>query len=164
MATPIVNDDVAVAVPMIQMVPTVELKELGLDIIARVKKGDKAKDHADHLYLSAGLQLIEAKRRTNNFSAFLRDHCGGLSRSRAHELIKIAEGKGEEVQSKNRERDRRRRAKAASVREPRTPPVIGSVSERALAEFKVAVDTWLAKMDDDAKRAAVEYVTERAAR
>jgi hypothetical protein len=32
-----------------------------------------------------------------------------------------------------------------------------AVSAKALAEFKVAVDLWFAKMDDDAKRAAVEY-------
>jgi hypothetical protein len=32
-----------------------------------------------------------------------------------------------------------------------------AVSAKALAEFKVAVDIWFAKMDDDAKRAAVEY-------
>ena len=33
------------------------------DIVARVEQGDKAKDRADQMYLSAGLQLIEAKRR-----------------------------------------------------------------------------------------------------
>ena len=44
------------------------------------------------------------------------------------------------------------------------PPVIRSELERALAEFKDAVDTWLAKMDDETKRAAVEYVTARASR
>ena len=65
-----------------------------------------------------------------------------------------------------------RREKAASVRQPRTlpviesviPPVIRSESERALAEFKVAVDICFAEMDDNAKRAAVEYVTARAPR
>ena len=108
----------ATAAPAVQ---TYELEALGRDIAARIKKGDKAKANADDLYLSAGLHLIEAKRLTNNFSAFLRDHCGGLSRSRADELIKIAEGAAEEVREKNRVRDRRRRAKAASVREPRTP-------------------------------------------
>lgn len=160
MTTLIVNEDVAVAVPI---VPAVGLEQLGQDIVARVKKGDKAKDKADQLYLSAGLQLIEAKHRAPNFEAFVRDHCGGLSRSRAYELIKIAEGGAEEVRSKNRERDRRRRAKAARVREPRTP-VTSSMSERALAEFKYAVDICFAEMDDETKRAAVEYVTARASR
>jgi hypothetical protein len=32
-----------------------------------------------------------------------------------------------------------------------------AVSAKALAEFKVAVDIWFAKMDADTKRAAIEY-------
>ena len=143
----------ATAAPAVQ---TYELEALGRDIAARIKKGDKAKANADDLYLSAGLHLIEAKRLTNNFSAFLRDHCGGLSRSRADELIKIAEGAAEEVREKNRVRDRRRRAKAASVREPRTPVT----SKSPLVEFKAAVDTWFPKMDDEARREAVDYVSD----
>ena len=37
------------------------------------------------------------------------------------------------------------------------------MSERALVEFKVAVDTWLPKMDDEARREAVDYVIARRA-
>jgi hypothetical protein len=77
----------------------------------------------------------------------------------------IAEGKAEEVRSKNRARDRRRREKAAGVREPRTqnestpkthPPK--SKSQWAFAEFRVATDTYFRLMDDKTKRAAVAYV------
>ena len=35
------------------------------------------------------------------------------------------------------------------------------MSEQALAEFKDAVDIWFAKMDDEAKHEAVEYVGAR---
>jgi hypothetical protein len=117
------------------------------------------------MYKSAGLQLIHARRRVPDFSAFLRDHCKGLSRSRAYELMDVAEGKAEEVRSKNRARDRRRREKATGVREPRTQnestpktQTLKSKSQWALVEFKVAADTYFRHMDDEAKRAAVAYV------
>jgi hypothetical protein len=137
---------------------------LGQEIVTRIEAGDKSADRASQMYISAGLQLIEAKRLAPNFKKFLRDHCNDLSRSRAYELIKIANGKSEEVQSSNRSRDRRRREKAAAVRGSRTPnssvkqQPAKSQAQCALAEFKVAVDIWLSKMDDNARREAVEYV------
>lgn len=147
---------------------TATLETLGQEIMARIEAGDTAKDRADHLHKSAGLQLIEARNRVPDFTAFLREHCNGLSRSRAYELIDIAEGKAEEVRSKNRMRDRRRREKAVNVREPRTrsvsvakPQPPKSQAQKALAEFKVAVNIWFAKMDDDAKQEAVNYAIEK---
>jgi hypothetical protein len=144
---------------------SVPLETLGQEIAARIEAGDKSADRANKMYVSAGLQLIEAKRLVPNFKNFLRDHCNALSRSRAYELIKIANGKSDEVREKNRRRDRRRREKTAGVREPRTPNPPDkspqppkSQAQRALSEFKVAVDTWFSKMDDDAKREAVQYV------
>jgi hypothetical protein len=144
---------------------SVPLDALGRDIVARIEAGDKARGRADDMYNSAGLQLIEARARVPDFSVFLRDHCNGLSRSRAYELIAIAEGKAEEVRSKNRTRDRRRREKAARVREPRTrgvatknPQPPKSKAQWALAEFKVAADTYFRHMDDEAQRAAFAYV------
>ena len=143
---------------------SVTLEVLGKHILARIEAGDKSAERASQMYVSAGLQLIEAKRLVPNFKNFLRDHCNNLSRSRAYELIKIANGKSEEVRSNNRTRDRRRREKAVSVREPRTPSSSvkkpqppNSQARRALAEFKVAVDIWFSQMDDNAKREAVEY-------
>ena len=140
------------------------LETLGRDIVARIEAGDKSTDRADQLYRSAGLQLIEARSRVPDFSAFLRDHCNGLSRSRAYELIAIAEGKATEVRSKNRTRDRRRREKAAGVREPRThgvstrpPQPHKSSPSWALSEFKYAVDHYVPKMDDAAKKEATAY-------
>jgi hypothetical protein len=45
----------------------VTLEGLGKEILARVAKGDTAKERADQLYKSAGLQLIEARRRSPRF-------------------------------------------------------------------------------------------------
>jgi len=143
---------------------TLEMETLGQQILARIEAGDKSAERATQMYISAGLSLIEAKRLVPNFKNFLRDHCNNLSRSRAYELIKIASGKSEEVRSNNRTRDRRRREKAARVREPRTrgfsikkPQPPKSQAQKALAQFKYAVDHWFSKMDDSAKREAVEY-------
>jgi hypothetical protein len=143
---------------------SVTLEVLGKQILARIEAGDKSAERASQMYISAGLNLIEAKRLVPNFKNFLRDHCNNLSRSRAYELIRIANGNSEEVRSNNRTRDRRRREKAAGVRGSRTPSSSvkkpeppKSQAQRALAEFKVAVDIWFAKMDDSAKREAVEY-------
>jgi hypothetical protein len=144
---------------------SVTLETLGQEIVARIATGDTNKARADQMYISAGLQLIEAKGRVDDFSAFLREHCNDLSRSRAYELIKIAKGKSEEVRSNNRARDRRRREKTAGVREPRTrgfstkkPQPPKSQSQLALDDFKYAVNISIPKMDDDAKREAIAYV------
>jgi hypothetical protein len=147
----------------------VRTEMLGREIVARIAAGDKDAERANQMYVSAGLILIEAKRLVRDFKAFLHDQRNDLSRSRAYELIKIANGKSEEVRSNNRARDRRRRDKAARVREPRTrsrsvkksqPPK--SQSQTALAEFKYAVNIRFPQMDDDAKREAVAYVIAKA--
>jgi hypothetical protein len=139
---------------------------LGQDIVARIASGDKNKAKAEEMYKSAGLQLIEARQRVPDFKAFLRDHCDGLSRSRAYELIKIAEGKSEEVRSNNRARDLRRRENQGGVRGSRTrsakkPKPPQSQSRLALKEFKYAVNIRFPEMDDDARREAVAYVLAR---
>jgi hypothetical protein len=158
------TQDEAAADAALQGGISVTLVTRGQDIVARIEAGDKSADRASKMYISAGLQLIEAKRLVPNFKNFLRDHCNDLSRSRAYELIKIANGRSEEVRSNNRTRDRRRREKAAGVRGSRTPSSSvknpqppKSQAQRALAEFKAAVDIWFSKMDDNAKREAVEY-------
>jgi hypothetical protein len=153
-----------------------DLERLGKNILARIAAGDKAKTKADERYLSAGLQLIEAKSRVTNFEAFLAEHCNGLSHSRAYELIGIAGGRTttEEVRAKTNERKKRHRTKTAaksmttavkaSVSVPeRTPKKTqASVSQNALTEFKFAVDQWMSKMDAATKQKALDYATEKA--
>jgi hypothetical protein len=151
--------------PITEGALSLTLETLGQGIVAQIATGDENKACAIQMYMSAGLQLIEAKHLVPDFKAFLRDHCNGLSRSRAYELIEIAGGKSEEVRSKNRTRDHRRREKAARVREPRTrgfsikkPQPPKSQAQEALAEFKYAVNIRFPQMDHDTRREAVAYV------
>lgn len=157
-------DEVAESANPLQAHVSVPVETLGREIVAKIEAGDKSSERANQMYISAGLHLIEAKDSVTNFKAFLRDHCNDLSRSRAYELIKIANGKSGEVQSSNRTRDRRRREKALRVREPRTPGFSAkkpqhpkSQSDRALTEFKYAVKNWFPQMDADARREAIAY-------
>ena len=159
------NEPAADAATPLQGGVSIALETLGRDIVTRIEAGDKSAERASQMYISAGLKLMEAKRHVPNFKDFLRIHCNGLSRSRAYELIKIANGKSEEVRSNNRARDRRRRDKVARVREPRTrslsakkPQPPKSQSQTALAEFKYAVNIRFPQMDDDAKQEAIAYV------
>src|SRR5262245_37742310 len=72
------------------------IETLGATIKAQVAAGDKALDKAEEHYRSAGCRLIEAKERVLRtrgltWPAFLVGHCS-LQRSRADELIAIANG------------------------------------------------------------------------
>jgi hypothetical protein len=95
------------------------LAQLGARIRVMVKKSD------DYL-LAAGLELVEARRRIQagegrmTFARFLAVHCH-LSKSRAYELIRIAEGKTTAEQTRARARasmaaTRTARAAAATAR------------------------------------------------
>jgi hypothetical protein len=89
------------------------LEQLGAAIKVMVQKSD------DYL-ISAGLKLIEARRRIDageadmSFASFLSEHCGGLSRSRAYELIRIAAGRT--TVEATRERARRGMASSRAAR------------------------------------------------
>lgn len=73
----------------------IPLDTLAGTIKAHIAAGDKAFGKAEEHYKSAGLHLIEArdrvKREGMTFSAFIVSQCG-LGRSRAYELIAIADG------------------------------------------------------------------------
>lgn len=95
------------------------LKQLGEAIRVMVKKSD------DYL-ISAGLKLLEARKIIKSggvdltWRRFLAHHCGGLSKSRANELIQIAEGKKTVEETRERARQgmaaTRSRRRAADVR------------------------------------------------
>ena len=95
---------------------------LGQEILGLIRAGDEAEaadeastKTADEKYKAAGSKLIEAQKQEKNFEAFLAalKKQGGLSRSRAYELMSIARGETtlEEVRAKNRERKARQRRK-----------------------------------------------------
>jgi hypothetical protein len=131
--------------------------------VARVDAGDKCEDRAIDKFRSAGQMLIQAKQRVSNFSAFLRDHCNNLSRSRADELIKIAEGRIDEVRAKSTARKRRFRlrkaAKAAEagVRSGTDTDTTGCQLSPvdALVAFKLAGNTLISRMDRAEAEAAL---------
>jgi len=134
------------------------IEGLGKQIVALVEAGDKAKSESNDRFTSAGLMLFEAKSRVPNFKAFLRDHCNGLSRSRAYELIDMALGKREEVRAKANERKARYRARVRSGTDTKTASVLPTSASAALAAFKTAVNTWLPKMDEATQQEAVAFV------
>src|SRR5262245_32041965 len=149
--------------------PNRDLEQLGKEILARIVKGDQAKQRSEDLYLSAGRMLLDAKKLAPNFAAFLRDHCRGLGRSRAYELLRVAKGQTttEEVRAKTNERKKKYRANTkATVRSgtdtQNSQPKKQSTSQAALAEFKVACNIWFAKMDATDSRLALAYATEKA--
>jgi hypothetical protein len=161
------NDEAQTAVNADQTAVSTPIEMLGKEILARIEAGEKAKSKSDEHFKSAGLQLIEAKGRVSDFSAFLREHCNGLSRSRAYELIAIGEGKIDEVRTKTRQRTQRHRAETAkaktvTVSATQRTPKQTSKSEWALREFKAAADSYMPSMDAKAKQQALAYVTERA--
>jgi len=143
-------------------------ERLGKEIVARVDAGDKCEDRAIDKFRSAGHMLIRAKQRVSNFSAFLRDHCNNLSRSCADELIKIAEGRFDEVRAKSNARKHRfrlRKAAAAAEAGVRSGTDTDSTgcqlsSAAALVAFKLAGNTLISRMDQAEAEAALAHTRE----
>ncbi|MCB4771177.1 hypothetical protein LGR54_21435 [Ancylobacter sp. Lp-2] len=77
------------------MTALVPLDTLGAEIKARLEAGDKAIGKAEDHYLAAGLRLVEARQRVEAeggaFREFLAAH--GIGKSRAYEVMAVAEGK-----------------------------------------------------------------------
>jgi hypothetical protein len=161
-----------------------DLERLGREIVALHAAGDKSQKKADDKYLAVGLKLIEARKQTASevsFAAFLAEHCPTIGKSRAYELIRIAEGRTtqQQVSEENKKRKKRQRQRDRLAAErPRgpvsktlLPQAAASVTSRtpsqanspewALAEFKMAVNTYLPKMDAAGKEAALAYLTEK---
>ncbi|TIN71368.1 MAG: hypothetical protein E5Y30_11875 [Mesorhizobium sp.] len=77
------------------------LEQLGQQARARIEAADKSMERAENLYVSAGLYLIEAKRRVDGeapqggktaaWAKYLTDHCQ-IGKTRAWEVMAIAKG------------------------------------------------------------------------
>jgi hypothetical protein len=117
--------------------------------------------------VAAGLLLIEAKSRVPIFEDFLRGQCNGLSRSCAHTLIDIANGKIDEVRAKARARKLKYRQKQATkeadVRSGTDTNFSSSElsQEALLAQFENEFEVWLKTLDDGTLKHAVSYVLRR---
>jgi len=99
---------------------TTSLEQLGTFAHGHYKAGEKARDRAEQQMISAGLYLKEAKDRLDlrknpnapmNFAQFLLHHCP-IGKSRAYEVISIADGRKtlEEVQQATTERSQKMRS------------------------------------------------------
>lgn len=87
-----------------------------------------------------------------------------LSRSRAYELISIADGKGDEVRSKARTVTAPARKKGGGCPWLTDMRTIGQKAwigrdrdAKGIGRVKFAVDVWLARMDEAIKQDAVAY-------
>jgi hypothetical protein len=88
------------------------------NIKAHIAKGDKAKDKADQHYIAAGLHLKQLKASHDasweDWEALLKDKIG-IGKSRASELMQIADGRKtvEQVKSESAERKTNERKRIA---------------------------------------------------
>jgi hypothetical protein len=133
------------------------IKRLAAEIMARIKAGETAlaqadlfRQQADDRFVSAGRLLIEVRSRlanTREFKEFLRDHCAGLSQSRAYEYMNMAKGRttADETRANANERKRRHRqkTKACDLRSSgrgteKTAVGAGSVDASAEAEMSAS--------------------------
>lgn len=93
-----------------------DLSALGSHAHGHYKAAEKHKEKAEQQYLSAGLYLKEAKQRVlktrgMTFEKFLKDHCP-IGRSRAYEVIAIADGTKTYEETKERRAEWNAKAKA----------------------------------------------------
>jgi hypothetical protein len=160
---PILFKEIQMNVHLVPQDVTLELAELGEEIVADIAAGDAEKEEAERHYRCAGLNLVEAKKQAPNFEVFLDQH--GIGKSRAYELIAIAEGRttAKDIREKANARKKRHRKKTATTKPP-VPKV--SVPERTEQEPQDAEWTWrqfkgaVDKMDAATKIKARDYISE----
>ncbi len=120
------------------------LDTLAATIKARIAAGDKASDKAEEHYKSAGLLLLEAKRRLPleqpgmRWTAYLVGTCK-IQTSRAYELIAIAEDRTSvaEIRANGRERAAKHAAKNKAARSSVTNGQSASPDPRAGRIIKI---------------------------
>ena len=99
--------------------------QLTREIKVRIVKGEQAQSKANDHFIAAGLLIKELKEfhggKTAEWEALLKDKCG-IGKSRAYELMKIADGRTtvEEVRAEKAESVRKVRAAAIPLRSGKT--------------------------------------------
>jgi hypothetical protein len=120
--------------------PSAQVLTLVRRIKALVEKADRAADKAEQFYKSAGIHIKEIKEQSEDWETIVREQCG-LGRSRAYELMAIADGKVtlEKVRADANERKKVHRTKSdgASVPE-RTEP--GPINQRVTGSAEVSIE------------------------
>jgi hypothetical protein len=98
--------------------PTISAQVLTLvrRVKALIEKGDRAAEKAEQFYKSAGIHIKEIKEQSEDWETIVREKCG-IGRSRAYELMAIADGRTtlEKVRASTNERQKIHKAKSQSV-------------------------------------------------
>jgi hypothetical protein len=152
-AKPVKVEPVSVTVTDTPATSLVPLDVLGKEIVACAKSGDKNLEKAEQLYKAAGLKLIEARDRTDNFKSFLKIECKGLSRARAYELIAIGDGSKTLEQVRDRAAKGMRKTRAKQADKSAKP----NVQTQLFGDFKKLVK----QATPETKREMLDYLVER---
>jgi uncharacterized protein YdaT len=110
------------------------LLPISLSITRRIKalieKGDKAAEKAEQFYKAAGIHVKEIKEQSEDWETIVREQCG-LGRSRAYELMAIADGRTtlEKVRDRSNRSSKISHAKKSAVQRTEPEPVDPRVAE-----------------------------------
>ena len=123
-----------------------------------IEKGDRAAEKAEQFYTSAGIHIKEIKGQSEDWESIVRDKCG-VGRSRAYELMAIADGKTtlEKVRADTNERMKIHRAKSESVPERTTVTASPEISIEQRRADNAPLDAMEAPTDFDHRVYAVAY-------
>lgn len=119
-------------------------------IKALVSKGDQAKDKSEQYYVAAGKHLETLKdsgahkREDMTWDAYVSERCG-IGKSRAYELMQIADGRKttEDVRADRRDRDQK------AISKKKSPPVGGENSPTQSTPYLPAPPALETPEDDD---------------
>ncbi|TPJ72449.1 hypothetical protein [Mesorhizobium sp. B2-6-2] len=134
------------------------LEQLGAQAYAHYKAGEKANQKANDHAKSSGLYLAEAKarvakRKDMTWPQFLKAHCD-IGRSRADELIMIAEGRSEPTASADRVREwratqaelRRTYGKSSKIHQQKQQQAGRSEVDKERAEVEISIAAMLKRL------------------
>lgn len=131
-----------------------ELQQLGAQAHGHYRAAEKAAEKAEQHYKSAGIILLDAKEkvlktRGLTWPRFLAENCP-IGRSRADEIIMIANG--EKTYEQTVERHREKRARQKSAERPANRP------EKPRENKGSEIDSLIAEVIDILKKAPIEDV------
>ena len=142
------------------------IAQLGSTIKVHLTNVEKYIDKCEQHTMSAGLHLVEAKTRIQAgeydgaFAKFLIEECGGLSTSRAYELISIANGTKTVEDHRQRAREGMQASRARSAT---SAALLAAAEKEKLAEMlkeEARKKRSASKAAKDALRNVTDSVTE----
>jgi hypothetical protein len=97
---------------------------------ALIGKGNRAAEKAEQFYKAAGIHIKEIKEQSEDWETIVRKRCG-LRRSRAYELMAIADGKTtlEKVRDRSNRSSKISHAKKSAVQRTEPEPINQRVTE-----------------------------------